>query len=1673
MFNNLKKVSADWFNQNWYYRQAVNISNSAGPNQTDYQVSISLNTSALVTAGKLQSNCSDIRVTDVNGKLLPYWIETGVNACNTTTTVIWTKVPSIPTSGQTVYVYYGNPNATDAQNGSNVFLFFDDFSGSLAKWTNPAGCAATNTSGYMNIASSSSCDSAPVYVTGLNYSDTTGYILEFKGKFTSGGGGRLQVYQRVRNTNSYLGRFWINGTGTTNYQEWTGSFGSNTNVGSNNMSADTWYDLKAKVLGNNNTFYVNGASIGSTTSGASLTPFTDFTFGLGEYNTAVQYDDVRVRKTASTEPTNSNASEEKGPAPIGWWKLDDGQGSTANNSARNANNGTLGNYSSANPTWVPEGQCISGKCLSFNGTATTGGYVNAGTNTDISNATEMTVSAWINIKQLHADYQAIVSDQWSKFYLGFSPNSRGLWWQLRNPSSGGVGYITYTLPNADQWYFVTGVASEAGGTVLYVNGVRVASDATPFTLIKSSGNIIIGADSTGSAADYFNGFIDDVKIYPYARTAAQVLADYNSRGSISSKGTSANIGSKTQDWMTQGLVGYWKMDESAWTVDCSTLSVIDSSGNGNNGKACPNSTGPAGGAVGKFGNSGFFDGSNDFVDAGTGGTLGITAGDISIAFWMKASVLQTSDIMQKNTTCNGGYTIYMTSAGNVQFIKQCTGGGVSMPTNVSINTWYHFVMTKSGSTGKIYMNGALQATNSINDFVSTDNLWIGKGGDGVFNGTIDEMRIYNRVLSPQDVVNLYNWAPGPVGYWKLDDKVSGNAQTIIDSSGYGNNGTTVWGANASGMNCKVLGKYGGACQFDGADDYLDLGNPASGILDVGIGNFTLSAWIKTSAVNTYNVIAVKGGSAAYYVDLKAGKLNAYIEDGGGWHDLGSGATSANDGNWHHVEFAFTRNENVRYYLDGALDFSTSISAYVNSNLNNAGHFQVGMWSGSEIFTGLIDDVKLYNYVRTQKQVKEDMNAGHPSVGSPVGSYTGYWKFNEGYGGTTADTSVNADTGTLSGATWTNDGKFGRALTFDGVANYVSMANNNSSLNTASGDMTIEAWIRPSALGERSIASKWLPWIFFINSSNQLMFYTRYGGGDHSVHANTVLPAAGVWYHVAAVYTVADARVTFYLNGRQDGNPTFASPMDADGGAAFQIGGYGNPSNYFLGIIDEVKLYPFALTAADIQTEYNQGKSIAMGSLSDTSGLSGGSVASNSASAAYCIPGDTTSCNMPVGEWKMDEHAGSSVNDTSGNNNAGSITGAIWQSSSMCHSGSCLKFDGSTNYVNAGTGASLNMGTSDITIEMWVKRLAYGAIQRLFIKRQSSAPNAWYDLYFDAGDHVVGSIAVSQPSPTYSSFSSTSTIVDANWHHVVAVFNRASNGQIYIDGVANGSPGSISANSGSISNTGTVFIGAYGVDSGPPAAQYFNGLIDDVKVFNYARTPAQIAWDYNRGKPVGWWRFDECQGTVANDSSGNNYTGTINISGGTQTTVGTCASPTDATGSWYNGRVGKYNSAMSFDGSLNDYVSIPNLSIASGSFTLEAWVNPNNPSSYGTIMGYGSTRRILLQQTSGLLLTQFGGDLFSVNRLPFGSWSHVVYKYDSGANLEYFYINGKYDIQHTPSSTPTWNAAFKIGQYDLANYPYSGLIDDVKVYNYALTPRQILLDYNQGSAVRFGPTAGKP
>ena len=138
----------NWFSTNWGYRKQHTIAGASGAG-TNYQISVNVhfgsgtdNSADVYLNGKCKDDFSDIRFTASDGiTLLNYWIES-----KTVSNIakVWVKVQEDLGSNRNVYIYYGNPSAVDASNGSNTFNFFDDFS-DLSKWTVSHGTwTATN-----------------------------------------------------------------------------------------------------------------------------------------------------------------------------------------------------------------------------------------------------------------------------------------------------------------------------------------------------------------------------------------------------------------------------------------------------------------------------------------------------------------------------------------------------------------------------------------------------------------------------------------------------------------------------------------------------------------------------------------------------------------------------------------------------------------------------------------------------------------------------------------------------------------------------------------------------------------------------------------------------------------------------------------------------------------------------------------------------------------------------------------------------------------------------------------------------------------------------------------------------------------------------------------------------------------------------------------------------------------------------------------------------------------------------------------------------------------------------------------------------------------------------------------------------------------------------------------
>jgi hypothetical protein len=1342
-----------------------------------------------------------------------------------------------------------------------------------------------------------------------------------------------------------------------------------------------------------------------------------------------------------------------------------------------------GSPPTSTPTRRTSESCYSNNCLEFNGSDNSVSITNTtALDLDQGLAAGVSFAGWVKVSSDGETNVGQIVSKGDSTYLRTTNEGSDrlvdLEATLDLASSDATVTITNGLP-LNEWHHVALAYTDDSDDEIsvYIDGKLRGTSSNGSGAPASDGNDwLLG----GSSSANFHGFIDEVRLYNYERTAQQITLDYAAKGT--SEGVSAQLGDGTLEKLNHGLVAYYPMDEAA-ANSCTngTNDTCDKSGNGNDGSW----NGDATTGSGKFGNGVSLDGTGDYVVDSNG--LGTFSDKITIAAWIKPSALGTT---RKAFIANESiFKLDIDTDSKIRFLTGENWGGSLLKNNTALTTqnWYLVTAVYDGSTKKIYLNGQLDSTigSTSGSIGTSSSFYLGDYGANLnpYAGSLDEVRIYNRALSPDEVQDLYNYTPGPVAHWKLDENTGTSA---ADASSNSNTGTLTNGPTWA------PGKFGSGVKFDGSDDYINTAD-MNGV--DGASQVTITGWFKRNAVNSFVGVSKADDSSTRTQFLFANDGLAYFTIDGNY-----GTVSSNDTNWHHVSFVFDGSQSgnsnrLKAYIDGIaqpLSFTGTIPATTSTVTNN---FVIGRTYGAgwQYTQGQIDDVRIYNYALSEKQIVNVMNGREgyePAVGGSVGNPVLHLGFDDGYGTTAQDSSPQNNDGTLTNMAapatttsgWSNSGKFGKALAFDGSNDQVNLPTTTSIKSST--QVSFSGWIYPTAAPsnygfiyfESTGTTNTTRFAVALRNARTLSLVIRDSGADPAgtvliINTTDTIPL-NTWSYITAVYDSVADRHMLYINGKLSKLDTTAK----DGFAAstpseIRIGSAATGER-FTGLIDEVKIYNYALTEDDIRLEYNRGAVVQLGA---TSTASNGTTPDNSSSREYCVPGDTATCNPPVAEWKFDENTGTTANDTSGNNNTGTLTNSpTWSPGKL---GSAVRFDGVDDYVSVTSIASIR-NISAITLSAWIKRNSSNGI--VTISQMNDNSNRldfefWNDgnVYFAVGNggNAYGYVAHN----------------DTNWHYVTMVFDGTQSGnsnrlKAYIDGI----PQTLTY-SGSIPTTTANLTTNFEIGRLPMSAAYTNGAIDNVRIYNYARTPAQIAWEYNRGAPIAHYKLDECQGTTAYNSAlnsngeaaGNNGTITIGASG-SNTTAGSCKGSTGE--AWKDGVTGKINSSLEFDG-VDDYVSAgsPSSLNLNNNFTISAWLKiPTNAPTNGMgIFAWGEDstgkRRSMIIWNGGsgnnkLYFSGYGasGNLGGTSNIADNTWHQATVTLNS-SNVAKVYVDGiEQNSGSVTLSSYTYGSAYlgaTLLSGDAISENFTGQIDDVRIYNYALTPAQVKDLYN-GGAVNF-------
>ncbi len=642
--------------------------------------------------------------------------------------------------------------------------------------------------------------------------------------------------------------------------------------------------------------------------------------------------------------------------------------------------------------------------------------------------------------------------------------------------------------------------------------------------------------------------------------------------------------------LTDGLVAYWSFDGRDIDLTLPTAEVRDRAGIDNSGDWKNHATTTT---IGKVGQAISFDGVDDVVSVPSE-----IVGVRTVAFWMKGTSTPSSKIMALNATHNIESINGTITANNFSSPTIYVDGVVS---SVVTAGWHHVAITTAVG-------------------LSSSGVLLGAVGSVFFSGALDEVRMYDRTISADEIKRLYlmgaslktnvshrdQLTDSLVGNWTFDGKdidLSSSTREVLDSVATGNSGD--WRNHATST---VMGKIGQAITFDGVDDAVSMGAPSN--LNI-TGPITISAWIYPRSFG--------GSSRGRIVDKDPAATTGFwfsVDNSNVTSGVGFGVNTGSAGTqflgvanvstlnrWQHVTVTLDPSMIVTIYVNGASVGSATFNAFPISNTNI---FAIGgrISDNARNFDGAIDDVRVYNRALSAEEIKRlylmgasmKQNVSHRD--GLTDGLVGNWTFDgKDMTPNVRDSSTQGNHGGLQNQnpTTTTIGKIGQGTRFDGVDDHISMGA-PSNLNIT-GPITISAWVYPRSFGGNSrgrIVDKdgaaTAGYLFLVdnfNVSNGFSFMVNTTVIPDSRFSAPNAITLNAWQHVVASFN--GTTVTLYKDGvASNGAQTMNAP--ASGVDNFVIGGRttDNARN-FDGTIDEVRVYNRALSADEVQRLYLMGK----------------------------------------------------------------------------------------------------------------------------------------------------------------------------------------------------------------------------------------------------------------------------------------------------------------------------------------------------------------------------------------------------------------------------------------------------------------------------------------------------
>jgi hypothetical protein len=881
---------------------------------------------------------------------------------------------------------------------------------------------------------------------------------------------------------------------------------------------------------------------------------------------------------------------------------------------------------------------------------------------------------------------------------------------------------------------------------------------------------------------------------------------------------------------SNGLVGWWPFNSNA----------NDESGNGNNGTV--------NGAIliaDRFAvaNKAFgFNNLNDLISV-TNCTPTFNNNAQTLSVWFKFNSQYTSSslaILKNGTPYVNGFDLFIDQNNgayglNNYLVGLLLGNGASVTfiSNQSeLGQWANITTTYDGQSIKIYLNGILKGVSLFAGSINSpnNNLVIGQWDNltppNTFNRNIDDIAIWNRALTQQEITNLYQGLAAPqanittpnasicsgqsttlsatvanpgtpcantglpasltnglVGYWPF----CGNAN---DASGNGNNGT-VSGAT---LTADRFGAANNAYSFDGVNDFIQVNNNPNFSFLLN-SSFTSNLWYQISNLpnSTKRLISQGDGDAQHQNRFWSSYINQnqvfnHFRGNVESNQITNNVALPVPNNWVMLTMVRDFNNNLKMYINGILvDTDADIAGIANAFTQPRPIYFATItdaYNGSltDFFNGKLDDIGIWNRSLTQQEITQLYQLGQPAYS---------WS----NGATTPSITVSPVQTTT----------------------YTCTISMNGASTTQSQTITVNP----------------LP--------------TVNAGQDQTVFAGTQVTLTG-----------SGATSYSWNNGVSNGVPFTANTT-----TTYTVTGNTN------GCTGTDQVLVTVLPAPTLSINTND--SICAG---QTTTLTVSAAVTGTPCAGTGLP--ATLQNGLVGYWPFCGNA----NDASGNGNNGTVNGATLSTDRFGTANSAYSFDGVNDYIT-GVSNSLNVQASNqLCISTWINVNQFApapAASKLVTHTDVSYLGQQYALsigndgsiYFLAGN---GDFENNGPN-----ISPSGQILVNTWVHIVAVISSDSV-KLFLNGImVFGKP-----ENDNFSGT-PVNSFVFSSINNTTFNKLFNGKLDDIGIWNRALSAQEVSQLYNSGQPTYVWSNGATTPSITvSPAQTTTYTCTISMNGSTTT-----------------------------------------------------------------------------------------------------------------------------------------------------------------------------------------------